>query len=240
MKYTRAVCGIGVVMLMLVFAVYASSKKPAAVQPPAFSFPVGAEWTYKGVVKWAQNGRPRQKTLEWKMQVLNKIMRNDGIYAYVIKGHPGDLVFYSSDTRPGSYLYLVNKNLVYEIETGGPEDIVRVRNKNDDLKDLMNEDNLIFYFPLVLGKKFGDEKWVKSDKGMYCWVVEGEDRIKLKGIKGIGTSDAVESRLSLRTNPDTMFVFYVPGLGITRFEYYHHGSLSEVNMKLVEYNQGKH
>jgi hypothetical protein len=238
MKRKRTALGISIAFILIGFA-GASSEIPSAAPPQTFTFPKGAEWTYKGVVRWEQDGKPQQKTLVWKMRIIDRIVRSDGIVAYVIRGHPGDLTFYSPGTKPEEHLYLANRNCVYEIETNGPEEIARVKNNNDNLAGLMNRDNIIYDFPLVEGKKFGDEKWVKSDSIMYCWFVEAQKRIKLTGIKGVETRDAVESRLSLRTSPDVTFISFVPGLGITRLEYCHHGTLSEVDMKLIEYNPGK-
>jgi hypothetical protein len=217
----------------------------ASPETPVFNFPKGAEWTYKGVVKWAEYGKEQQKTIEWKMWILDKIERSDGIHGYVMKGHPSDLTFYDpDDTKPGRYLYIAIKNCVYRVMIGYPSDISsatieRLKNSKDDLADWMRSDNMEFDFPLVQGKKYGRYEGILERKDdMYCWVVEEQKRILRTVIKGVDAGETLESMLSMRTNSDAQFVSYRQGLGITRYQYIHHGTLSEVDVKLIEYNPG--
>ena len=39
---------------------------------------------------------------------------------------------------------------------------------------------------------------------------------------------------AMRTNPEHEIVTFVPGVGITAYVYAHHGTVSEVNVRLVE------
>jgi len=44
-----------------------------------------------------------------------------------------------------------------------------------------------------------------------------------------------EFSLLFVTNPDDVHILFVPGVGITRYEYQHHGTRSRVDAELIEY-----
>jgi hypothetical protein len=221
-------------VLCIATFVFAFGLAAQVANQATFNFPKGAEWTYQGAVKWEVNGKPQQKMIEWKMQILDKVERSDGICCYLLKGHPLDLAFYSPETKPIEFIYVVKKDCVYEIRRVDHLDIERM--KNADLKDLMKTENIVFDFPLTQGKQFGNLAGERRTDGMYCWVVEEQKRSRLTGVKGIGDRDVLESKIIMRTNPDHQIVSYAPGAGITRFQYVHHGTLSEVDVKLIEYS----
>ncbi|MBI5034361.1 MAG: hypothetical protein HZB51_27885 [Chloroflexi bacterium] len=208
----------------------------ATPMPLAFNFPKGATWTYQGVVQWDDKGKAQKQTLTWKMQIVDKIERSDGIVGYVMKGHPSDLAFYTVDKQPGDYLYLAKANRVYEVTLIDTKPIERVKAKNDALTDLLVDDNLVFDFPLAANKKFGSAQFVADPSGMNVWVITNAQPATLSGIKGITPSNATEYVLEFKTNPDRQTVYHVPNVGTTRFVYHHNGTLSEVDVKLIEYN----
>lgn len=75
---------------------------------------------------------------------------------------------------------------------------------------------------------------------MYCWVVSEVRQEKLLGVKGVDASKAMTiSQTAYRTNPSHQFVDYAPGIGIVRYQYVHHGTVSECDMKLIEFQPGK-
>ena len=204
---------------------------PTPVPAPVFAFPKGAEWTYQGDVKWDDEGKVRQKTLTWKMQVVDKIERSDGIVGYVMKGHPLDLAFYTEGKEPSETLYIARANQVYQITLISDEPINRVKNESDALADMLTDELLVLDFPLAPGKKFGP---ARPDE-MYVWVVTDARPTTLSGIEGITPTQATEYTLEFKTMPDCQTVYFVPTIGITRFTYVHHGTVSEVDVKLIEY-----
>jgi hypothetical protein len=211
-------------------------SSPTPVPAPAFAFPKGATWTYEGRVQWDDKGKPQQKTLTWKMTIADKIERGDGIVGYVMNGHPIDLAFYAADKKPSDYLFLAKGNRVYQITLISNEPVDRVRNKAKALDDLMSVETLVLDLPLATGKKFGPSQFVASPDGMNAWVVADVKPATLSGIKGLAIANATEYALELKTNPDRQTVYYVPNVGITRFTYHHNGTLSEVDVRLIEYS----
>jgi len=208
---------------------------PTRVPSPAFDFPKGATWTYAGLVKWDEKGKVQQKTLTWKMHIADKLARADGIVGYVLKGNVHDLAFYAPNKKPGDYLLLAKANRVYQITLIDAQPIERVKNPSDALADWLDDENLAFDFPLAVNKKFGAAKFVTDASGMNCWVVSEAKPTKLAGIKGVTPADAIEYTLQYKTNPDHQALSYVPNVGITRWVYHHNGTVSDVDVKLIEY-----
>ncbi len=205
------------------------------VPAPAFNFLKGATWTYEGVVKWDDKGKTQQKTMTWKIQVTDKIERADGIVGYVLKGNVHDLAFYAADKKPGDYLLLAKANRVYQITLIDTKPIERVKDKQDALADWMDDESVVYDFPLAANKKFGPAQFVaQGDK--YVWTVAEAKPTKLAGIKGITPADATEYTLNYKSNPDWQNLYYVPNVGITRWVYHHNGTVSDVDVKLIEYN----
>jgi hypothetical protein len=205
------------------------------IPPPAYTFPKGATWTYEGLVKWDEKSKAQQKTLTWKMQIADKIERADGIVGYVMKGHLLDLAFYDATKKPSDYLYIAKANRVYQVTLMDDKPIARVKDKNDGLADLMNDETLVLDLPLAANKKFGPAQFVANPSAMNVWVVTEAKPTKLAGIKGITPTDSTEYTLNYKTNPDRQDVYFVPNFGITRMVYHHNGTLSDFDVKLIEY-----
>lgn len=209
---------------------------PTPAPAPTFNFPKGATWTFEGVIKWDDKGKAQQKTLTWKMQVVDKIERRDGVVGYVMKGHPLDLAFYAADKKQSDYLYLAKANRVFQITLIDTTPIDRVKNPSDNLADLLNDETLVLDFPLAANKKFGPAQFVTNTNSMNVWLVSEAKVTPLTGIKGVTPAQATEYTLDFKTNPDRQSVYFVPNVGITRFVYHHNGTLSDVDVKLIEYS----
>ncbi len=219
-------------------AVPTAAPSPTPAAPPQFSFAKGAEWTFQGAVKWDLKGKVQQKNLTWKMQVVDKIERRDGIVGYVMRGHPLDLAFYEDGKKPSDYMYLAKGNRVYQVTLVSDEPVNRVKNANDPLTDLLIDELLVLDLPLAPNKKFGPAQFVSGSNEMNVWVVTGSKAAALSGIKGVTATSGTEYALTLKTNPDHQTVYYVPGVGITHFTYAHNGTVSEVDVKLTEFKAG--
>jgi hypothetical protein len=97
-------------------------------------------------------------------------------------------------------------------------------------------DNVILDLPLAKGKLFGDSERVARHDAMYCWSVDDVSHRTLKGVAGVdATKLRVTYSLIFRTNPDHQIVSFTPGIGITGFVYSHHGTVSEVNVRLIRF-----
>jgi hypothetical protein len=211
-------------------------------QEDAFPLRTGACWVYEGTVRWAGNTADEgvEKKIQWKMEVVDTLERRS-LTAYVLKGHPLDLAWYTEGKQRGDYVivriggdkyYLVQEERVAEV-------LRRVRDAQDELKDLVDNDDLFLDLPLEKGKAFGESDQLNCEDGMYCWRVGASREADLRGIKGVTGQKAAVWELSYRTNPDVQIVDYAPKIGILRFQYHHNGTVSDCDVHLVEYSPGK-
>ena len=74
---------------------------------------------------------------------------------------------------------------------------------------------------------------------MYCWAVDGITSNRTLKIGKVAIQGTDEYQLIFRTNPDHEIMTLVPGVGITAWEYAHHGTTAEANLRLIEFRTGK-
>jgi len=198
----------------------------------AFPLRSGAYWIYEGRVEWEDRQAPdgiAQKTLSWKMEVI----RTATIGRYdiaVMKGHPSDLAFYQEGRARSEYLIVRDGNKYYRIDGSTVPDIATLESK-------LNVDSLFLVIPPPKGCLARNPDENRNDL-MYCWAAEDIQPIRLDAVKGVPAGKNYPAyELVMRTNPDHQFVTFASGVGITAYVYGHHGSVSEVDLRLVEYHQ---
>jgi hypothetical protein len=156
------------------------------------------------------------------MEVVDVIPHGNA-NAVIIKGFPTDLVWYEGKAERGNYLLLVDSNKVY-LSNLPPDDSLnlRVKDTNDALADLKTGYNIIFDFPLVKGKTWGaDPEMPQRSDSMYAWVVQNT------------ASSSQAAGIKYNTNPDHSIFEFQPGVGITGYQFEHHGTVMSLEMKLI-------
>lgn len=206
--------------------------------PPAEVFPLepGRVWTYAGTVRWTAPRAPevQEKEMEWRMEVLEVVERLS-VRAAVLRGHPLDLVWYEEGRTRGRYLLIqVGAGSYYLL--GGEEAAKaerRLRDPADPLTGLVQPHQLFLDAPLWPDKRFcGSESFTRED-GLYCWVVEAVDTVILEDITGVLPRPLTTYRIALRTLGEHDLLDVVPGIGLIAFTFGHHGTVSEVEVRLV-------
>jgi len=238
--------GIGGAVLVTVILATACSWKGAA-QPPEetqewFPLSKGSTWVYQGTIKWTRSvsGEVTEKPVTWKMNVIETLTRGQ-VTAAVIKGHPLDLIHFDNGKSPGDYLIVrVGPGKYYLLQHKRAEEgLTKLRDDGDSLHDLVREEELFLDTPLATGKVFGEAAQITRQDASYCWIVEGARPAELDGIKGISVPGRkLQYELIYRTRPDHQEIDFVPGIGISRYKYAHHGTVSETEVKLVEFSRG--
>lgn len=71
---------------------------------------------------------------------------------------------------------------------------------------------------------------------MYCWIVGSPHPAALDGVKGVAPGKRTAYEIEYMTNPDDVEFDFVPGVGITSYEYHHHGTIAETELHLVEFH----
>jgi len=211
----------------------------AAQTEPIFPTEKGTYWIYQGVVKWTEMNSNKVSTerLRWKMVVVETIERR-GATAALFKGHPSDLAWYSPETTRGDSLLVQVGNRIYFLN-GQPAlkllQALKALGPNDDAQKLLNEHDIWFVLPLKPGKKFCEPEQEAREDTFYCWFVEQETSTRLTAVRGVPDAVVRQFKLAFRTNPEHVFVGFVPGIGISSYDFAHHGTVAEAHVRLVEF-----
>lgn len=239
--------GTGGAVLVAVILTTACSWKGAAQSqvdvPEGLPLSNGTTWVYQGIIKWTRSGSGEvvEKPVTWKMEVLERLSRGQ-VTAAVVKGHPLDLAHFENGKAPGDYLMVrVGPGKYYLLrQNRRDEALQRLRDENDLLHGLVRDEEMFLDTPLVPGKIYGEVAQITRQDLSYSWIVESVGPAKLDGIKGIPPrGQKVQYELVHRTRPDHQIIDFVPGIGITRYIYGHHGTVSEIEVKLVEFRRGE-
>ncbi len=158
------------------------------------------------------------------------------IYGSITKGHPADLAWYEEGKQRGNYILIRTSNSYYLIEQENASIFEKLEAQNENVNELISDDRLILSFPLTLEKKFGDN--MGPSDNMYGWFVEKIEETALSDTHGSPVK-AIEYEINMRTLPDHVFIHYADGIGITRYIYGHHGTVSDVDVKLIDWHLEK-
>jgi hypothetical protein len=90
----------------------------------------------------------------------------------------------------------------------------------------------LLVLPLAKGAKWAGDPVRGDYDNYYCWYVADEltDPVAL-----LGGRTATTYEVTYQTNPDHSIMEIVPGLGITRYVYSHHGTPAETDVRLVSF-----
>lgn len=175
------------------------------------------------------------KQISWKSEITDFVQ--DGRFKVaLLLGYPADLAWYSDQTERGCYLFISVDDRDFYLHR--VESACRLPKQN--FADLFKQEELVLRLPLKRGDEFGGftDGPQRLNECRYDWCVEEVRKTTLPGIKGISaTSHFTAYELFFRTNPDHQIATWVPGIGLTRFVYSHHGTVSDVDVALVEFNK---
>jgi hypothetical protein len=236
-----------VCVLLLVLA--AGFGQAAETTKSLFPLEKGSYWVYKGKIKWTPVGadqKIKSKRLTWKMTV-HDVIESAGYRVALVTGFPNDVAWYEEGMTPQYSLLAEDNKCVYWNGYKDEDQAMEVVKAIEaDPESNMGKLNCIIEFPLTKGKKYDALDSARPDT-WYAWYVEAVDRVKLK-VKGhkrqrpearFRLAYRTRFRLAYRTNPDHIIMEFVPGLGITRYLYEHHGTVAFEDLHLVEYWQEK-
>jgi hypothetical protein len=224
--------------VLLVACAFLGSGKESALEQHPFPLTEGTVWVYKGTVRWTAVGEPTVTTtkVEWRTEV-RRVIRHAASRVAVITGFPSDLNWSNGNPKAQDSLLVESDGKFYLIAGELEEAIHRVEDPDDDLGGLLRHDNLLLQWPLEFNMKFCDPEGMARADNRYCWLVAESGSITLKGIAGASAGEHPEFVLQYRTNPDDTEFSFVPDIGITKYSY-HHGTVADTDLKLVEFHPG--
>jgi hypothetical protein len=230
-------------MILLGFVSFAKSDLPAQnpEAPQVFPLAEGTSWVYRGTVRWFDfNSAKAAKTrVTWTTQV-KRVTRHPHLTAAVINGFPWDLDWSDGELQPSDALLLASDDGGYYVTQFDDvkDGVKRLADLSDSLQDLINPDDVFLQLPLAKGKKFcSDPEQMTREDDEYCWVVSSVDRISLLKVKGLEPKQYQVYEVSFRTNPDDTELQFLPGVGLVSYQYHHHGSIADTDVKLVAFHK---
>jgi len=216
-----------------------------------FPLAIGNYWIYTGRQITRNDEQTKEKNVNIKMEVVDcyKNNNNAGVALYIMRGHPLDAADFESASKVGKviqskYGFLLIANKIYKIrESRLNEAIERVQSGRTFYVDTSDwepgtESPVIleeceFEFPLFKGLRYGDNVQLARNDYRYFWYVD--DYMNYRYSENGHLREYPQFEIAYLTNPDSLKLTFAPYLGITSYEYSHHGSRMEVNLTLSDY-----
>jgi hypothetical protein len=213
-------------------ASWAIALAAVAAEPTYFPLAPGARWVYRATTESETPTGLARRTLTWPMEVTDVFNRSDGA-AYLMRGHPSDLAWFEDGRQPSEYTFVrIGENRFYKLPA---QAFARAKDNGEPLDSIVGEAEIMFDFPLADDKWFCPDDYARQMNGRYCWFVE-DQRPFNKSIRAVrGSGRLTEYTLRYVTNPDDATLRFVPGVGITHYEYRHHGTIARVIADLVDF-----
>lgn len=225
---------------MMLGGITAAENQPAA---GFFPFTKGRYWLYDGTVKFMQGAEVKeQKITGWKSEVVDTVA-GKGFKAALLKGSPQDLAWYEEGKERGDVIVVLTRDGTFHDIHGGEE----VAKKFAEIKavgtlpaGLIDSETILFKTSMKMGDRFGDPEQTQLGP-RYCWVVTDISMAKPDHpVRGApADKDLTSYTLTFRTNPDHANLIFTRDLGITFYEYVHHGTKGDCEMRLVETGDSK-
>lgn len=203
---------------------------------PVFPLVKGTTWQYAGNIRWTEGATIHESPITWEMKVLRTIVRN-GIEIALVKGHPADLCWYEKGKTPGNYLiarYRESYYLVTLKDNDWQKVAAKIVKKDGQLSLSDEEIELFLELPLYDGRRFGDLSPERSDNE-YGWYVEKATPASWDDLPVSSTKNGTIYQLTFKTNPDETTYEFLSRVGIVSFSYRHHGTVAEVDLRLVKF-----
>jgi len=217
-----------------------NQTNPAITAVTLDPFPggVGSYWIYEGVVRQGSDEKPEEKKVRWRMS-LERVIRRPGATAVIVKGFPGDPDWFGVDwssTPPAkeSMFVTTDDGGIYQIysEKGIPD--AKFTDPCITTQEFLRDEELLFQWPPTVGAQPGGGNCPERSDEMYCWVLfEAPGKGVLRGVKGIKPGSYTGYSLVYRTNPDDTEIGITSGVGVTAYEYHHHGTVADIELHLV-------
>jgi hypothetical protein len=211
------------------------------VERSEFPLEKGNYWLYQGNVAWVETNSTavQRRTINWRMEVTEVISR-DLVVAAVLKGHPRDLIWFDPKREPGSYVIVqVNLRKHYLLEGDRAQVVLkRLKDPSDLLSDLIRDSEVFLETPVTLAQRFCEAEMLTRTDWMYCWFVEEERTPTVKTVPGVRADwDGPEWGIVHRSLSSHEIIGFAPGIGLTSYDFGHHGTTSEVQLKLTEFGR---
>jgi len=187
----------------------------------------GNLWKYQG----NYNGKPVSCCME-----VHDILKKGNLTFALMKGFPTD-VMEGENWEPSVWgLLAVGNEHYYKVSGNRIDSIDQKLSDNGNVQSGLVNDSDIFLEALYgTGQTFGEAAQLTRDDGNYFWKVTGKQAFEPSAVRGLKLMGPFDSySLTYKTVADETIMDVVPGIGIVRYRYSHHGTPAELDMKLAE------
>lgn len=227
-------------VLTVCIALFANGFVRADLVPddPYFPFVKGRYWLYDGNVAYMDQGAVREKKITgWKSEVVDTFENKD-FKAALLKGSPRDLAWYAdARERRDTICILTRAGEFSEImgEARIPDEFAVIKDTGKLPDALLGRCEALFKVPMKEGDRLGDPEQIRLGP-RYCWVVSSiTTGVAEPQVKGIPAAKQLTTYcLTYRSSPEHFNLHFAAGVGITFYEYVHHGTKGDCVMQLVE------
>ena len=232
-----------VVTVVVAPTVAAAGAARCAEDRPMLPLVPGTQWVYRGAIESTVLKRGSahliRRTVTRTMEV-RAVERHRRTTVAVVKGHPRELAWYQPGRPRRSYLVIQREGgAVYLVADDGGSALQRWR-ETCRAPPIPDPAHMMLDRILQVGRTFGgDEFSGKRPDKWYQWHVEAARCAQIAGIPGVDAKRRRrEYRIGFRTCPAHEIVYFVPGIGITRYVFSHHGTVAEADVRLIEFRRG--
>lgn len=223
-------CRVAIILL----AAAAAGAAGAELWEDYFPLAAGNEWVYEGTATVPNTGVYEFFDVPVTITMaVREEKRWGAVSLFILEGYPDDAAWALDgatveagvEIHPSRYGLLCVAGKIFRIDEGNLEDLIIAMGEGGviDTRFLAGGGPL-FEFPLYVGARFGDPEQLTRVNPSYFWYC-----LEAAPFQGGRT----EYHLVYNTGPDTADVWFVAGVGLTRYKYNHHGTPMTVNLELA-------
>ena len=223
----------------------AGGTLPCPESRPMLPLLAGTRWVYRGMVVSTVGGEYSDahvvRGVRTRTMDVRTVEYEAGTTVALVEGFPAELNWYEDERPREKYVVVAREHRGFRLVDDGDEcEFDRWR---ESCLGPLSPEKTSFMLPGILrvGRTFGGERSARHrpDK-WYRWHVEEARCVQLRGVSGIDPARQWrEYRIGYRTNPAHVLVYFVPGLGITRYVYRHHGTPASTDVRLIEFGRSR-
>lgn len=224
-----------------IFSLVLVTVRVAAAPAVDDYFPLrrGTYWVYSANVDWTESnsaGAVRHAHVRLKSEVV-AVFSTENLFAARLRGFVDDLSWYEPEKpRSDQVIVRVGSNRYYLINADTEKFWTKITSLPFDSRlEEIGEDNILLEAPLTKGAIYGEA--AQTPRAWYCWAVTEERPVRLP--RRVSRSPGLREYLvHFRTSPDHTIMGFTPGIGITHYDYAHHGTVANCRARLVEFHKG--
>jgi hypothetical protein len=221
----------------------AGPRLDAGELSPPIPLSAGTRWVYEAEVQWVgvgETGLVHSNHFRFTNDVVASFQR-EARQAAVVRGFPNDIGG-MDPVVPRNYSVLLwadSKLYRFPYDDSRRKAVKAARAWLAAPASAIEQREPLLVCPLMVGRRWASIAVGDRDDGWYAWHVESVTNAP-SGIKALGAAARSEAfTVAYRTCPSHELMVVVPGVGVTRYEFEHHGTPGEERVNLLEFRPAR-